>query len=113
MPEDRTDSADNELKDETQTMEVAEPIQSHEEKDPEVQIGLGKAIASMFCFFPVGIMAIWFAGKAKDQVDAGDTERAESLAGTSRFLIKASVLMAPVWIIGLIVLKLILSKSAE
>ena len=107
MSEDKPGSADNKMKDTAHNMEATETITAQVEKEPEVNTGLGKAIASLFCFFPTGIIAIWFSARAGDYLQVGNREQALKMVSASKLLVKLSVIMFPVWLVAVVLIGLL------
>ncbi len=92
--------------------EIAEQpsVPSKPDEKPNVPNYLGKAVASLFCFPPTALVAVRFAAKVNDHLEAGDYDRARAASRRVRKLSKISVILAPIWIITVIVVSIVRSR---
>ena len=96
--------------DDERSVETSSP--SAGESEPDIPNYLGKAIVSLFCFPPTALIAVWFAGKVNDYIEAGENDRARAASQWVKKLSKISVILAPIWIIAVIVILIVRSRSS-
>lgn len=60
-------------------------------------------LVTLFCFFPLGLPAMWFASKVESAFAVGNYPEAEANSRKARMLVKWSMIIgAIIWAIGLI-----------
>lgn len=67
---------------------------------------MSSVLACLFCFWPTGLLAIYFAWESRQLADAGDIANAQIMSTRARNLMLLSVLIGVVWISLVIVLTL-------
>ena len=82
------------------------------ESRPDIPSHLGTAIAAIFCFPITAIIAVWYASKVGDYVETGEYDRARAASRKVKLLSKVSVIIAPVWIIAVIVIAVVRSRMS-
>ncbi|XP_060592299.1 proline-rich transmembrane protein 1-like [Ruditapes philippinarum] len=66
----------------------------------------GSIFACLCCFWPIGLVAIYYAWRARKLAARGDMVGATSMANSARNLVITSIVIGIIWIVIVIVFRL-------
>ena len=92
------------------TAEEQRAAASADDAKPDIPNRFFGGVGSLFCFPVTAVIALWFSAKVNEYLEAGDYDRARAASEKAGKLIKASLYIAPVWMITAIIIVVVLSK---